>query len=102
MLSSCSSHLDLDMNYQAIDSIERLLMSKNTNKKQPIFTRLSCLGPINHKAFGDEDNLRDIFGEYSCLNGSNLYDTSPQVIEEWRQNKMVLAQKQGSSKTDIE
>merc|ERR1712228_1105679 len=46
--------------------------------------------------------MGDIFGEYSCLNGSDLYGTSPRVIEEWKQNKMILAQKQGSSKTDIE
>ena len=102
MLSSCSSHLDLDMNYQAIDSIERLLLSKETKKKQPIFPRLSCLGPIKNKEFADEDNLKDIFGEYSCLNGSNLYGTSAQVIQEWKQKKMILAQKQGSSKSDIE
>merc|ERR1711920_117290 len=105
MLSSCSSHLDLDMNYQAIDSIERLLMSsssKEINKKRPIFSRLSCLGPIKSKEFGNADNLKDIFGEYACLNGSDLYQNSPQVIEEWKQNKMILAQKQGSSKTDIE
>merc|ERR1712062_242946 len=59
-------------------------------------------GPIKNKEFGNEDNLKDIFGEYACLNGSNLYQNSPQVIEEWKQNKMILAQKQGSSKTDIE
>ena len=112
MLSSCSSHLDLNMNYQAISSIEKLLISQQPQHiqtikqmNQPIFPRLSCLGPINDKYFRNKRNKwyrNEIFGEYSCLNGSNLYDTSSKVVQEWKQNKMILAQKQGSSKSDID
>merc|ERR1719242_1721204 len=63
MLSSCSSHLDLNLNFQAIDSVEKMFIphssasmsmkpqhSKSTMKQimnQPVFSRLSCLGPVN-------------------------------------------------------
>eukprot|EP01084_Bolivina_argentea_P155877 271628_1 len=111
MLSSCSTHLDLNMNYQAIDSIEKLLMfdmhlnqsAKYKSKKRPFFPRLSCLGPVSNEYLSDNYILNSkIFGEYSCLSGSDLYGTNDKIIEEWKQNKMILAEKQGSSKSDID
>lgn len=87
MVSCNSSHLDLDLNFQCLQTMEQLFYDDHS----PIFSRLSCLGPISKSNLSQSEwKSGEIFGEYSTLNGTDLYSiSSKNMIENWKQKSRM-------------
>ncbi|ETO22650.1 hypothetical protein RFI_14543, partial [Reticulomyxa filosa] len=96
MLSTASSHIPMDLNYQLMDSIQQLFALPVQDKKKvmpPIFhDRLMCLSPIPDSYFSDHSS-----GEHSSINGSSIYQNN----DSNKQEKLKLLSLKHVSPSDI-